>query len=91
MHHKKEDLIKYKPEIKQFLEEEIASRYYFQNGRLEASLKEDVELEEAVNILNNKERYDKLITTILKAEKPFYNSAQGKQKQLKGNKAEIEN
>ncbi len=91
MHHKKEDLVKYKPEIKQFLEEEIASRYYFQKGRLEASLKDDIELKEAVNVLGDKERYEKLITTIAKAEKPFYNADKGKQRQLKNNKGEIEN
>lgn len=86
MHHKNQDLVKYKPEIKQFLEEEIASRYYFQNGRLEASLKDDIELKEALTVLNDKERYQKLITTIVKAEKPFYNADKGKQ--LKG---EVEN
>lgn len=89
MHHKNQDLVKYKPEIKQFLEEEIASRYYFQNGRLEASLKDDIELKEALAVLNDKQRYDKLITTILKAEKPFYNADKGKQ--LKGAKGEVEN
>src|SRR6185503_9712789 len=32
---KKDDLVKYRAEIKQFLEEEIVSRYYYQVGRLE--------------------------------------------------------
>ena len=59
MHNKKEDLIKYKPEIKQFLEEEIASRYFFQNGRLEASLKDDPELKQALTVLNDAEQYQK--------------------------------
>ncbi|HEX8515380.1 MAG TPA: S41 family peptidase [Bacteroidia bacterium] len=74
MHNKKDDLIKYKPEIKQFIEEEIASRYYFQNGRLEASMKDDQELKEALAILNDSERYNKILTTIVKAEKPFYDA-----------------
>jgi carboxyl-terminal processing protease len=72
MHNKKDDLVKYKPEIKQFLEEEIASRYYFQNGRLEASMKDDPELKEAIAILNDAPRYTKILTTVAKAEKPFY-------------------
>lgn len=72
MHNKKEDLQKYKPEIKQFLEEEIASRYYFQNGRLEASLKDDQEVKEALAVLKDAEKYNKILTTIGKAEKPFY-------------------
>jgi carboxyl-terminal processing protease len=71
-HNKKDDLVKFKPEIKQFLEEEIASRYYFQNGRLEASLKDDDELKEAIAVLNDNGRYSKILTTITKAEKPFY-------------------
>ncbi|MBL7884453.1 MAG: PDZ domain-containing protein, partial [Bacteroidia bacterium] len=75
---KNEDLIKYKVEIKQFLEEEIASRYYYQNGRLEASLKEDDELKEAISILNDAEKYKKTLTTITKAEKPFYNENEKK-------------
>lgn len=62
-HNKKDDLAKYKPEIKQFLEEEIASRYYFQDGRLEASLKDDKEIAEAFVLLNDTEKYTKILTT----------------------------
>ena len=72
-HNKKDDLVKYKPEIKQFLEEEIASRYYFQNGRLEAALKDDPELTEAFALLNDTEKYTKILTTIGKTDKPIYN------------------
>lgn len=71
-HNKKEDVIKYKPEIKQFLEEEIASRYYFQNGRMEASMKDDDELKEAIAVLSDNARYNKILTTIVKPTKPFY-------------------
>jgi carboxyl-terminal processing protease len=72
-HSKSEDLENFKSEIKQFLEEEIASRYYFQNGRLEASLKDDMELKEAIALLNDMDKYKKVLTTITKADKPFYN------------------
>lgn len=78
MHRKKDELLTYAPEIKQFLQEEIASRYYYQTGRLEASFKDDLELKEAINVLSDKERYQKLITTIAKAEKPFYNANKDK-------------
>lgn len=77
-HNKKEDLIKYKPEIKQFLEEEIASRYYFQNGRLEASLKDDQELTEAFALLGDVEKYNKILTTVGTTDKPLYNPEKGK-------------
>ena len=82
-HNKKDDLIKYKPEIKQYLEEEIASRYYFQNGRLEASLKDDKELTEAFAVLADTDRYNKILTTIVKSEKPFYNPDKTNLKDLK--------
>ena len=71
MHHKKDDLVKFKPEIKQYLEEEIASRYYFQKGRLEATFKDDVDLNQAITTLSDAVLYQKLLTTIGKAEKPF--------------------
>jgi carboxyl-terminal processing protease len=61
---KKDDLIRYKEEIREILEEEIASRYYFQRGKLEASFKNDGDLKEALRVLNDK----KLYTTILKGE-----------------------
>ena len=64
---KKDDLIQYKSQIKQLLEYEIASRYYFQNGRLEASFKYDVELAEAFKIFKNKALYN----SILKGENTY--------------------
>lgn len=82
---KKEDLKKYKEEIKEFLEEEIASRYYFQNGRLEASLKDDPEIKEAVATLNDTVKYNKILTTITASNKPF-NKNSDKSKNLKNNK-----
>ncbi len=59
---KKEDLAKYKPEIQDFLEEEIASRYYYQRGRLESSLRDDMELKEAVKVLNDEPLYRSILS-----------------------------
>lgn len=70
-HDKKEDLTKYKSEISEFLEEEIASRYYFQDGREEASMKYDDELAEAKSLLRNPTKYKSILTTINKPERPF--------------------
>lgn len=81
-HNKKDDLVKFKPEIKQFLEEEIASRYYFQNGRLESSFKDDKELAEAIAVLNDVEKYKKILTTINRAEKPMYDPEKQRLKDL---------
>jgi len=60
--HKKEDLAKYRPEIKDFLEEEIASRYYYQRGRLESSLRDDGELKEAIRVLTDEQLYKSILT-----------------------------
>lgn len=86
IHNKKEDLVKYSAEIRQFLEEEIASRYYFQNGRLEASFKDDKELKESIALLNDESRYKKVLTTVVKADKPF-SADKEKQKNLRSYKS----
>lgn len=61
MHDKEQDLVKNKEQIRSLLEEEIASRYYYRNGRLEASLKDDVEVQKAIEVLSNMEAYDKVL------------------------------
>lgn len=68
---KKDDLTKFKDEIKQFLEEEIASRYYYQNGRIEQSIKNDKEIKLAVDLLSDGNKYKNILTTIEKPTKPF--------------------
>jgi len=51
------DLMKFKDEIKEILENEIISRYYFQKGRIQASLNNDPTVSKAIEILGNKEIY----------------------------------
>ena len=50
---KSNDLQKFKPEILEFITEEIVSRYYYQKGRIESSFANDAELKEAVAILKD--------------------------------------
>ena len=59
---KKNDLSRNKETIKEILSEEIASRYYFQNGRIRASLKYDKEIIEATKFLKDKSLYDSVLT-----------------------------
>ena len=59
---KKSDLKKFKSQIKGFLEIEIASRYFFQIGKIENSLGNDFFVDEAVEILTNKERYTSILS-----------------------------
>lgn len=61
---KKNDLQQHKAEIKQVLENEIASRYYFERGRYETNFKYDKELAQAVKTMQDKTQ----IASILKGE-----------------------
>lgn len=60
-HNKKEDLYKFKDEIKRILGQEIVARYYYQKGQVEFSLKYDPYIEEAVKTLNNQEIYNSIL------------------------------
>jgi len=58
---KEADLITFKNEIKELLEEEICARYYFEKGQIEARFDNDKEVQEAIKILQNTERYKKIL------------------------------
>jgi len=64
MDSKKNDLQLHKEEIKQVLENEIASRYFFEKGRYETNFKYDKELAQAIKVMQDKE----LVASILKGE-----------------------
>ena len=70
MHDKKSDLYKFKGEIKEFLEGEIVSRYYYQKGKIEASFKYDTEITEGVKILYDKPTYTSILTGKYKQPNP---------------------
>ncbi|MDF2434280.1 MAG: carboxyl-terminal processing protease [Mucilaginibacter sp.] len=61
---KKNDLQLHKDEIKQVLENEIASRYYFDKGRFETNFKYDKELAQAVKVMKDKNQ----VASVLKGE-----------------------
>jgi len=58
---KSNDLNDFKHQIKELLEEEIASRYYFQRGAVESSFDEDQALITAIEVLNDQSRYSKIL------------------------------
>lgn len=60
-HNKKEDLTTFKDEIKQILENEIVSRYYYQEGQAELSLKYDPVIEEAIKMLGDSVKYQSVL------------------------------
>ena len=58
---KENDLIKNRAEIEELLRLEIVGRYYYQKGRIIASLQTDPDLKEAFNILLDKKRYESIL------------------------------
>ena len=58
---KANDLQRFKPEIKELLEQEIVSRYYFEKGRTEAGFDDDPNILAAVAVLNDPNRYAALL------------------------------
>ncbi len=58
---KTNDIERFKEQISEVIEGEIVTRYYFQNGRIEASLKHDDEVNKAVEILKDHEAYNTIL------------------------------
>ena len=58
---KKDDLYTFKNEIKPILESQIISRYYYQKGQIEVSLKNDPIFEEAIKTLNDNKLYSSIL------------------------------
>jgi carboxyl-terminal processing protease len=59
---KKKELYSYKTEIKNLLTQEIIGRYYYQKGKVEASLNKDPEVLAAISTLSNPVKYKQLLT-----------------------------
>ena len=64
---KSDDLEQHKAEIKQLLENEIASRYYYEKGRYECNFKYDKEMAQAIKLMQDKNE----VASILKGEGQF--------------------
>jgi len=60
MHDKNSDLIKNKEEIKELLQDEIVSRYFYQNGRIEASFDYDPDIKKGMEALKDKNVYTQI-------------------------------
>ena len=65
-HDKQADLEKNKKEIMQLIDKEIASRYYFQKARYEASFNSDEDIQEALKLFSDMSRYQNLLKPITK-------------------------
>ncbi len=62
-HDKSKDLIKFKPEIKRLLEQEITSRYTYEKGRIANGLKDDTDILKAIQILSDDALYKSMLTS----------------------------
>lgn len=60
-HNKDEDLITFKEEIKMLLEQEIAGRYFYEKGIIESAFGKDPDVQTAVSILNDPERFQSIL------------------------------
>ncbi len=61
MHNKEEDLQTYREEISELLKMEIVTRYFYQEGKIRASLNTDPEIERAIEILENPKLYQSVL------------------------------
>jgi carboxyl-terminal processing protease len=68
---KREDLIKFKADVKPFLENEIVSRYLYEKGRIDNELQQDKEIKAAMALLSDNAAFNKVLSTIEKPTKPF--------------------
>ena len=66
---KKADLIKHREQISELLKVDIATRYYFQKGKVASSLKNDTDVLEAIKTLNNQDLYKSILAGTYKAPK----------------------
>lgn len=58
---KKNEILRYKDEITNLIEKEIASRYYYQRGKIQMGLRNDQEIDEAIKVINDTKRYNQLL------------------------------
>jgi carboxyl-terminal processing protease len=58
---KQKSLVAYKDLITDLIEKEIAGRYYFQRGKTQMGLRNDIEIKEAVKLLNDSAAYAALL------------------------------
>lgn len=60
-HNKEQDLVTFKDEIKDALREEIISRYFYQEGVIEASLMNDADIKSAMAILKSDSEFNNIL------------------------------
>ncbi len=59
---KKSDLTKFKSQICELIKQEIVSRYYYQKGKIIASLNTDKDIAVAINVITDQDLYKSILT-----------------------------
>lgn len=59
---KKAAIRKYKDEIVDLIEKEIAGRFFYEKGKVKMGLRNDKEIDEAIQVLNDPARYKKILS-----------------------------
>ncbi len=67
-HDKNKDLRVFNDEIKNYLEQEIANRYYYQEGAIKAAIEDDKEIDTALKVLRDLEKYHSILLPAEKTE-----------------------
>lgn len=60
--YKEDDIHKYQSQVSELILSELMSRYYYQEGRVIASLADDNVLKEAILVLNDSDRYEAILS-----------------------------
>ena len=58
---KNNDIERFKDEISEVMEMEIATRYFYQKGKIESTIKHDLEIAKSIEILNDMASYDAIL------------------------------
>ena len=58
---KKKDVYRFQTEVTDQIEKEIVSRFYYEKGKIQIGLRNDVEVKEAIDILNDQSKYNSLL------------------------------
>ena len=59
---KEKDLDRFESSVRQLLEEEIAGRYYYQQGKIRANLEDDSQYDKSLQVVNDRQLYTSILT-----------------------------
>ena len=61
--YKEDDIHKYQSQVSELILSELMARYYYQEGRVIASLADDPVLKEAISVLHDSDRYEAILSS----------------------------